>query len=148
MSEPKLSALSFMLEDGKCRGVPEQDKTELRRQEQRCVRQEEVPTKVSEIFRNSLESTRQPELRHLVEKHNGQICISKELVRVCNTNYPSEVRAKQARFTCLQGPLKDVLKRRADAGDQIEELERLPTQYTQTVYEPKQCYAQILFLSS
>ena len=139
MSEPKLSALSFMLEDGKCRGVPEQDKTELRRQEQRCVRQEEVPTKVLEIFRNSLESNRQPELRHLVEKRNGQICISKELVRVCNTNYPSEVRAKQARFTCQQGPLKEVLKRRANAGDQIEELERLPTQYTQTVYEPKQC---------
>ena len=139
MSEPKLSALTFMLEDGKCRGLLEQDKVELRRQEQGCVRREENPTKVSDIFRKSLESKRQPELRHIVEQTRGKTCISKELIRVCNTNFPSEVRAKQARFACLESSQNEVLRRRAIAGDQVEELERLPTQYTQTVYEPKQC---------
>jgi hypothetical protein len=139
MTAPKLSAFSFMLEDGKCRGIPEQMKTELKRQEQRCVRKEETPTKVSETFRRSLESKRQPELRHLVEETRGKTCFSKELVRVCSTRFPSEVVARQARFACKAGPQVDVLKRRIMAGDQIEELEKLPTQYIQTVYEPKHC---------
>merc|ERR1711962_1369740 len=33
MTEPKLAALSFMLEDGKCRGMTSEEKTELRKEE-------------------------------------------------------------------------------------------------------------------
>merc|ERR1712063_214220 len=68
MSTPKLSALSFMIEDGKCKGVPQQEKSELQREEERCVKKEEIPTKVSSIFRSQIDSNRQPELRHLTEE--------------------------------------------------------------------------------
>merc|ERR1711911_503423 len=80
MSTPKLSALSFMIEDGKCKGVPQQEKSELQREEERCVKKEEIPTKVSSIFRSQIDSNRQPELRHLTEEIKGETCFSKDLV--------------------------------------------------------------------
>merc|ERR1711874_965787 len=55
---PKLTAMTFMLEDGKCRGVPQPLKPELEKYEQRCIRKEVIPTKVvklnSNIFLNRL----------------------------------------------------------------------------------------------
>merc|ERR1712126_764808 len=52
----KLAAVSFMIEDGKCQGIPQQEKSELQRYEQRCVRKTELPTKVTQIFSRYLNS--------------------------------------------------------------------------------------------
>merc|ERR1719341_187118 len=112
MSTPKLSALSFMIDDGKCKGVPQQEKSELQREEERCVKKEEIPTKVSSIFRSEIDSNRQPELRHLTEEIKGETCFSKDLVRVCSRTYPKEIRAKRVEFTCVSGPKVESLKRR------------------------------------
>jgi len=142
LSEPKLSALSFMVEDGKCRGIPREEKAELEREEEKCVRKEEIPTKVSSIFRSELETKRQPELMHITEETRGtrgETCFSKELVRVCSRSYPKEIRAKQVEFTCKSGVKVEALKRRAGAGELIGELKKSPTRFVQTIYEPKQC---------
>merc|ERR1711976_938613 len=50
LSHSQLTGFSYMLEDGKCRGIPEEKKTELRQEERRCIKDEVKPTKVHEIF--------------------------------------------------------------------------------------------------
>merc|ERR1719341_1729374 len=139
MSTPKLSALSFMIEDGKCKGVPQQEKPELQREEERCVKKEEIPTKVSSIFRSEINSNRQPELRHLTVEIKGETCFSKDLVRVCSRTYPKEIRAKRVEFTCVSGPKVESLKRRVQAGELVEQLKKSTTSLVKIVYEPKQC---------
>jgi len=139
VSRPKLSALSFMLEDGKCQGIPQQEKSELQRQEQRCIRQEQIPTKVSQIFRQYQESRPQPEQRHLIEEQKEKICFSKDLVRICSRSYPKQVVSKQVGFACVSGPQARIIKNRVLGGDLVEELERIPTEYVKTIHEPRQC---------
>merc|ERR1711951_238076 len=139
VTKPKLSAFSFMLEDGKCRGIPQQEKSKLQRQEQRCIRQEMIPTKVSQIFRQYQESRVQPEQRQLIEEHNGKLCFSKQLVRLCSHSYPKQVKSKQVAFACVSGPKAEIFKKRVHGGDFVEELERIPTEYTKTIHEPRQC---------
>jgi len=139
VTKPKLSAFSFMLEDGKCQGIPQQEKSKLQRQEQRCIRQEMIPTKVSQIFRQYQESRVQPEQRQLIEEHNGKLCFSKQLVRLCSHSYPKQVKSKQVAFACVSGPKAEIFKKRVHGGDFVEELERIPTEYTKTIHEPRQC---------
>merc|ERR1712029_740344 len=97
----KLAAVSFMIEYGKCQGIPQQEKSELQRYEQRCVRKTELPTKVTQIFSRYLNSQWQPEQRHLIEERYGKTCFSKELVRVCSRSYPKQV--VKASWICLSG---------------------------------------------
>merc|ERR1719309_675726 len=42
--------MTFMLEDGKCRGVPQPLKPKLEKYEQRCIRQKVIPTKVEKVL--------------------------------------------------------------------------------------------------
>merc|ERR1711946_59758 len=108
-------------------GVPQQEKSELQREEERCVKKEEIPTKVSSIFRSEIDSNRQPELRHLTEEIKGETCFSKE------------IRAKRVEFTCVSGPKVESLKRRVQAGELVEQLKKSTTSLVKIVYEPKQC---------
>jgi len=139
MASPRLSALTFMLEDGQCRGVTAEEKTELRSEQERCVRKEVYPTKVSKIFQAEVEGNHQPELKHLIQEREKEICFSKELVRSCVRSFPKEVKSKQVEFTCRSGPKAEILKKRVQAGELITELKTYPTSYTQTVYQPRQC---------
>merc|ERR1719403_721151 len=122
MTEPKLAALSFMLEDGKCRGMSSQEKTELREEEENCVRKETIPTKVSRIF-----------------EVEGKICFSKEMIRTCVRSFPKEIKNKVIEFTCRSGPHAEILKRRVEAGELVEELKTYPTTHSRTIYQPKHC---------
>merc|ERR1712234_69052 len=107
MPVPKLTAMTFMLEDGKCRGVPQQEKTELRKFEGKCIKKEEIPTRVSEVFEPRVllrMKTSETELRHTFVEMGEKICFSKELIRECSRSYPKEVVAKKIPFTCISGP--------------------------------------------
>merc|ERR1719193_2940406 len=102
MTEHKLAALSFMLEDGECRGMTSEEKTELRKEEENCVRKETIPTKVSRIF--EAETRPRPELKHLIEEVKGKICFSKDMIRTCVRSFPKEIKAKVVEFTCRSRP--------------------------------------------
>merc|ERR1712180_281451 len=76
-----MSSLSFVLENGQCRGLTAEEKTELRGEEERCTKRVSVPTKVSKIFQIETETRPRPELSHLIEEVKGEICFSKEMIR-------------------------------------------------------------------
>merc|ERR1712083_70442 len=101
--KPKTSAYSFLIENGKCQGIP------------------------------------QPEQMHIIKEHRGEICFSKNLIRICSRSHPKEVGSKQVGFVCISGPKAEIFKRRVLAGDLVEEFEYFPTKFVKTVYEPRQC---------
>merc|ERR1711915_939175 len=81
---PKLTAMTFMLEDGKCRGIPQQEKPELHKFEQRCIKKEEIPTRVSKVFETPVVyrmKNMETELKHTFVEIGEKICVSKELIR-------------------------------------------------------------------
>merc|ERR1712228_1060344 len=139
---PKLTALTFMLEDGKCRGIPQQEKPELRKFEQRCIKKKEIPSRVSKVFETPVVyrmKNMETELKHTFVEIGEKICVSKELIRECTRSYPKEIVTKKVPFTCFSGPHALVIKSRVIAGEHIGELSTYPTEFIQTIYEPKQC---------
>jgi len=141
LSESKLTGYSFMLKDGKCRGVPQKEESLIREEERRCVKEEIKPTKVFEYFGKHLSQQRRgpTEHMHLVESSGNKVCFSKEMIRVCQNTFPKEVQGKQTEFVCMSGPEAKVMERRVLAGDRCQELNNLPTEFSVTVYEPTHC---------
>merc|ERR1712168_1123197 len=127
MTKPKLSALSFVLENGQCKGLTTEEKTELRGEEERCTKKVSVPTKVSKVFKIETETRPRPELSHLIEEVRGERSFSKE------------IKSRQVEFTCRSGAQAEILKRRVESGSLVEELKGYPTSYSQIVYQPEQC---------
>jgi len=140
MTKPRLAALSYMLEDGKCQGMSREEKSELTREQQTCVKRVETPSKVMEVYsREQQQIPDRLQLRHLIQEAGGKTCFSKRQVRSCSTAYPKEVRAQQIGFSCLaRGKAGEILGR-VKAGELIEELKNLPTNFSETVYEPARC---------
>jgi len=142
MPVPKLTAMTFMIEDGKCRGVPQQVKPELSKLEQKCIVKKEIPTRVTEVFETHTvlrSKSGETELKHIFEEFGEKICFTKDLVRICYKTYPTEIVPKKVPFTCFSGPKAEVIKRRVIAGERVEELISRPTEFVQTVYEPEHC---------
>merc|ERR1712042_157632 len=138
---PKLTAMTFMLEE-QCSGMPQQEKSELRKFEGKCIRKEKIPTRVTKVFQSHVilkMKSSETELRHIFVEMGEKICFSKELIRGCYKTYPKEIISKKIPFTCISGPHAKVIKNRVIAGESVEELSTLPTEFLQTVYEPKQC---------
>merc|ERR1712142_316439 len=101
LSESELTGLRFMLEDGKCHGIPEEKKTQIEREEGRCVKEEVEPTIVSGIV--SPKRSTPTERVHLVEKYGGKTCFSKNMIRSCTKSTPKEVRARTVGYVCMTG---------------------------------------------
>merc|ERR1712042_172969 len=138
---PKLTAMTFMLEE-QCSGMTQQEKSELRKFEGKCIKKEEIPTRVTKVFESHVVlkmKSSETELRHTFVEMGEKICFSKELIRECSKTYPKEIISKKIPFTCISGPHAKVIKSRVIAGESVEELSTLPTEFLQTVYEPKQC---------
>ncbi len=143
LSESRLTGFRFMLEDGKCQGVPQKEESQITKEERRCVKEEMEPTKVYEYFGKHLTQQQQrqssAERLHMVEAYGNKICFSKEMIRVCQNAYPKEVKGEQVEFVCMTGPEARVMERRVLAGDRCQELNNLPTEFSQTVYVPTHC---------
>merc|ERR1719167_513997 len=52
MSQPKLAALSYMVEDGQCEGIPAQLKPVYQKEASECKKVEVVPAKVLDLFQH------------------------------------------------------------------------------------------------
>merc|ERR1712212_909666 len=99
------------------------EKSELQKLEGKCIRKEEIPTRVTKVFQSHVilkMKSSETELRHIFVEMG-------------------EIISKKIPFTCISGPHAKVIKNRVIAGESVEELSTLPAEFLQTVYEPKQC---------
>jgi len=143
MSSPRLAAYSFMVQDRKCAGIPTADRERFQRENERCVKKEVVLSKVYDIFTAMHQAGKrmQTSLQHVAQKQGQQICISKRQVKVCgNDAKPKEIVPREMPFFCVAADKEGrTLQRMAQRGERIERAQKLPTAFTATVYEPRQC---------
>jgi len=143
MSSPRLAAYSFMVQDRKCAGIPTADRERFQRENERCVKKEVVLSKVYDIFTAMHQAGKrmQTSLQHVAQQQGQQICISKRQVKVCgNDAKPKEIVPREMPFFCVAADKQGrTLQRMAQMGERIERAQKLPTAFTATVYEPRQC---------
>merc|ERR1719222_440950 len=72
---------------------------------------------------------------HLIEYSGNKVCFSKEMSRGCQNSFGKEGQGRQTEFVCVSGPEAKVMERRVLAGDRVEELDNLPTEFSLTGYE-------------
>merc|ERR1712083_950323 len=139
---PKLTALTFMLEDENVEVFHNKRNLSLISLSKGVSKKEEIPTRVSKVFETPVVyrmKNMETELKHTFVEIGEKICVSKELIRECTRSYPKEIVTKKVPFTCFSGPHALVIKSRVIAGERIGELSTYPTEFVQIIYEPKQC---------
>jgi len=143
MSSPRLAAYSYMVADRKCAGIPTADRERFNRENEQCIRKVEVPSKVYDIFTAMHHASKwmQTTLQHVAQQQGQQICISKRQVKVCGMEAkPREIVPREMPFFCVAANREGrTLQRMAQRGERIERAQKLPTAFTATVYEPRQC---------
>merc|ERR1719318_1650329 len=137
MSSPKLAAYSYMVADNKCKGIPAEDLSQYQEETSKCAKKELVPTKVTEVWQQK----KIVSMRHLVEESPKKVCISKLQVNVCgSSSIPKQVIMKEVPYFCVpKDTAGSTLKRIAEQGEKIQNVDEHPTSYTKMVSHPMQC---------
>ena len=137
MSSPQLAAYSYMVPDNTCKGVPTEHLNQFQAETEKCAKKVVVPTKVTEV----LQQKKIIALKHLVEESTNKVCMSKMQIPVCApSSVPKEVVMEEVPFFCVP---KDnagaTMKRIAEHGEKIQNVEEYPTIFVKKVSHPIKC---------
>jgi len=164
--KPKLAALSYMLNKSgssslfpTCSGIPSEVREEFERESRKCTKEQIIPTPVMKLYER-ISSLNMPTISaHVVEKQLSQVCISKQMLKVCSSqssstlvpgvsmtgrlmSKPLSIKPKSVEFVCIERPstIAHSLVNRALAGESLNmELNQLPIAYRKVEFEPVVC---------
>jgi len=143
MSQPKLAALSYMVEDGQCEGIPAQLKPVYQKEASECKKVEVVPAKVLDLFQHMQHQNKVSSmLKHIVIEMGQKICISKQQIKVCGSQGSPKgiMQQREVELFCLPKDREGMTMRQmAESGDKIERASSYPTESVAIVYEPQMC---------
>merc|ERR1712133_33772 len=143
MSQPKLAALSYMVEDGQCEGIPAQLKPVYQKEASECKKVEVVPAKVLDLFQHMQRQNKVSSmLKHIVIEMGQKICISKQQIKVCGSQGSPKgiMQQREVELFCLPKDREGMTMRQmAESGDKIERASSYPTESVAIVYEPEMC---------
>merc|ERR1712029_773637 len=101
---PHLAALPFILNNSgsapgfeRCTGIPAALKPEFLRLSTECPREVIIPTPISKLYEAISVLTRPTGMMHIVEKKSKQLCISKQMVKICLSK-PLSIKQKSVEF--------------------------------------------------
>merc|ERR1712111_49204 len=149
---PHLAALSFILNNSgsapgfeRCTGIPAALKPEFLRLSTECPREVIIPTPISKLYEAISVLTRPTGMMHIVEKKSKQLCISKQMVKICLSK-PLSIKQKSVEFACVPQPsvLARSLEKRALSGEVLfQEISQLPTIFRKVEFEPVACKSEM-----
>merc|ERR1712180_556280 len=143
MSQPKLAALSYMVEDSQCEGIPAQLKPVYQKEASECKKVEVVPAKVLDLFQHMQHQNKVSSmLKHIVIEMGQKICISKQQIKVCGSQGSPKgiMQQREVELFCLPKDREGMTMRQmAESGDKIERASSYPTESVAIVYEPEMC---------
>merc|ERR1719493_284258 len=79
--KPKLAAMSYMLQNAQCAGIPQADAQAFKQQTQECIKPRTIATPVMSLFERAQKSSYPLVSAHKVEKKHVKVCISKEKLK-------------------------------------------------------------------
>jgi len=154
--KPKLAAMSYMLLNGQCAGIPQADLQAFKQQTQECIKPRTIATPVMSLFERAQKTSYPLVSAHKVEKKHGKVCISKEKLKTkCGGESGASANGmmqggeqgaqeKMVKYACVAAPsLKArTLKKRAMKGESLGiELAPMATEYAKMESEPMPCGA-------
>merc|ERR1712121_77494 len=143
MSQPKLAALSYMVEDGQCEGIPAQLKPVYQKEASECKKVEVAPAKVLDLFQHMQHQNKVSSmLKHIVIEMGQKICISKQQMKVCGSQGSPKgiMQQREVELFCLPKDREGMTMRQmAESGDKIERASSYPTESVAIIYEPEMC---------
>merc|ERR1712029_75505 len=149
---PHLAALSFIVNKSgsapgfeRCSGIPAALKPEFVRLSTECPREVIVPTPISKLYEAISVLTKPTGMMHIVEKKSKQLCISKQMVKICLSK-PLSIKQKSVEFACVPQPsvLARSLEKRALSGEVLfQEISQLPTVFRKVEFEPLACKSEM-----
>ena len=88
-----MAALTYMVRDQSCQGIPSHHQDKINSETQQCIKKEDFPSQVSQVFYHQHTPVYS---KHLVEEKDNMICFSTEQVKVCPSNSsPEEIKEKK-----------------------------------------------------
>merc|ERR1712055_762250 len=149
---PHLAALSFILNKSgsapgfeRCAGIPAALKPEFVRLSTECPHEVIIPTPISKLYEAISVLTKPTGMIHIVEKKSAQLCISKQMVKICLSK-PLSIKQKSVEFACVPQPsvLARSLEKRALSGEVLfQEISQLPTIFRKVEFEPVACKSEM-----
>jgi hypothetical protein len=154
--KPKLAAMSYMLQNAQCAGIPQADAQAFKQQTQECIKPRTIATPVMSLFEQVQKSSFPLVSAHKVEKKHGKVCISKEKLKTkCGGESGSSsngmmqggeqgAQEKMVKYACVAYPSLKArsLKKRAMKGESLGiELAPMATEYAKMESEPMPCGA-------
>jgi len=160
--KPEIAAVSYILNKSgsspkfaSCSGIPTELRAEFKRESRTCIKEEIIPTPVNKLLESIISMSKPTLTAHVVEKKLSQVCISKQMVKVCSSQSSmvsgssltgnlimGSIKPKSVEFVCIERPsvLSTSLINRALAGESLyHELSELPIAYSKVEYEPLVC---------
>merc|ERR1712066_804330 len=154
--KPKLAAMSYMLQNAQCAGIPQADAQAFKQQTQECIKPRTIATPVMSLFEQVQKSSFPLVSAHKVEKKHGKVSISKEKLKTkCGGESGSSsngmmqggeqgAQEKMVKYACVASPSLKArsLKKRAMKGESLGiELAPMATEYAKMESEPMPCGA-------
>merc|ERR1712111_174954 len=149
---PHLAALSFIVNKSgsapsfeRCTGIPAALKPEFLRLSTECPREVIIPTPISKLYEAIPVLTKPTGMMHIVEKKSTQLCVSKQMVRMCLSE-PLSIKQKSVEFARIPWPsvLARSLEKRALSGEVLfQEISQLPTVFRKVEFEPVACKSEM-----
>merc|ERR1712126_10787 len=126
MGSVKLAAHTYRSKSEQCRPISEKTLSQIRTEEERCIKFETKETKVRSVFESEM---------------NDKICISQVPLVQCSINsMPREMRKKTVSFVCLpEGRVAKLYAERIERGEILQELKHQPVAFKAEMDQPISC---------
>jgi len=140
MSSVKLAAHTYRSKSEQCRPISEKTLSQIRTEEERCIKFETKETKVRSVFESEMNDSRAIKKHSYIYK-DDKICISQVPLVQCSINsMPREMRKKTVSFVCLpEGRVAKLYAERIERGEILQELKHQPVAFKAEMDQPISC---------
>merc|ERR1712098_379447 len=140
MSSVKLAAHTYRSKSEQCRPISEKTLSQIRTEEERCVKFETKETKVRSVFESEMNDSGAIKKHSYIYK-DDKICISQVPLVQCSINsMPREMRKKTVSFVCLpEGRVAKLYAERIERGEILQELKHQPVAFKAEMDQPISC---------
>ena len=150
---PQIGAVSYILNKSgaqageiapRCEGIPTKYRDEYKQDVQKCLKEKAIPSPMKKIL-SMLPAISKPVINtHVVMKQSRELCVSKQMVKLCQNSHPVKMAQKVVDLVCVPYPSEEAesLEKRALAGQSlISELSMKPVSLRKVEFEPISCSA-------
>merc|ERR1719300_2310543 len=139
MSSVKLAAHTYRSKSEQCRIISEKTLSQIRTEEERCVKFETKETKVKSVFNSELHDSRSIKKHSYIYK-DEDLHLSDSSCSVLHQLHAKRNEKKTVNFVCLpEGRVAKLYAERIERGEILQELKHQPVAFKAEMDQPVSC---------